>query len=106
MTAAVVRKWEASVARSDIDAWYAAYAGRVVPMLQAAEGFAGVSVLLSREDDPCRITVLSRWDNMSAVERFAGPEPAKTVLPDYMADFYADYDQTATFHDQVLEVMA
>jgi len=102
MSGAVVRRWEASVARGDIGAWVATFRDRVLPGMRAVQGFRSVTFLAERDADPCRVCVLTRWDDMDAVRRFAGDAPARTVLPDFMARFFTEHDAEATFHDEVL----
>jgi antibiotic biosynthesis monooxygenase len=105
MTGGVVRKWEATMARKDVDRWRETFLSRVYPGMSAIAGFKGIRVLLSRDADPCRMTVLTTWDDMAAVESFAGKDPARTVLPDFMAPFFPDHSPKATFHDDLpLEV--
>ncbi|MEX0281647.1 MAG: hypothetical protein AB3N13_10740 [Arenibacterium sp.] len=98
----VVRRWEAKVARSDLSDWVATYRERVLPNVREIDGFESVTFLASREGDPAPVTVLMRWRDMDAIKSFAGEDPAKTVLPDFMARFLPDYDARATFHDELL----
>ncbi len=102
MTGPIVRKWQATIARGDIDAWVGTFRDRAFPGMRAVEGFRDVTFLAEREADPCRVTVLTTWDDLDAVRRYAGTDPARTVMPDFMAPFFPDYDAQATFHDQVL----
>ena len=102
MTGAVMRKWEAQIARGDIGAWKETFLSRVLPAMRDIEGFRGLSVLASHADDPCRMTVLTRWKDMEAVTRFAGGDPGKTYLPDFMKPFFPSWDARATFHDEIL----
>ncbi|WP_317057765.1 antibiotic biosynthesis monooxygenase [Roseovarius rhodophyticola] len=98
----VVRNWEAAVGRADIDAWINTFRDRVLPNMQALDGFLDVTFLTKRDGDPCHVKVLTRWRNMAAITAFAGENPAKTVLPDFMAPFFKSYDAEATFYDEVL----
>lgn len=102
MTGPVVRKWEATIARADIAAWVQTYRDRMLEAVRAVPGFQDVTFLAEREGDPCRVTVLMTWDDMDAIRAFAGDDPGKTVLPDFMAPFFPEYDARATFHDRVL----
>lgn len=102
MTGVVVRNWEAKIARGDIDAWRQLFFDRVLPFMKSINGFQGVRVLAAREGDPCIMTVQTSWSDMEAVGRFAGGDPARTYLPDFMVPFFPVYDALATFHDEIL----
>lgn len=102
MTGCVVRRWEARVARSDLDGWVATYRDRVLGHVRTVDGFQSVAFHAERDGDPCRVTVFMKWDDMDAVKRFAGNDPAKAVIPDFMQPFLLDTDKRATFHDEIL----
>ncbi|GAB5449123.1 antibiotic biosynthesis monooxygenase [Gymnodinialimonas sp.] len=102
MSDVVVRKWEATVARANLAQWVQTYRARVLEAVRRVEGFRDVTFLAEREADPCRVTVLMTWESMDAIRRFAGEDPAKTVLPDFMVPFFATHDARATFHDRLL----
>ncbi|SEW01756.1 hypothetical protein SAMN04488515_0668 [Cognatiyoonia koreensis] len=103
MTAPVVRKWNATVARADLDDWVATYRGKMLDHVRKVDGFREVVFLAERDTDPCRVTALTTWDDMDAVIRFAGDTPAKAVIPDFMKPFFVAADPEASFHDVLLQ---
>ena len=102
MTGCVVRKWEARVARADLEGWVATYRERVLDNVKQVDGFQSVAFHANRDGDPCDVTVLMKWDDMDAIKRFAVEDPAKAVIPDFMQPFLVDADARATFHDEIL----
>ena len=102
MMADVVRRWEARAPMAAIDAWLAQFHERVIPNYLAAEGFRWVRVLVSQDGDPRCVTVLTAWDDMDAVKRFAGPNPDSAVMPEWVAKLMPDHDSFATHYDEVL----
>ncbi|QJF50847.1 antibiotic biosynthesis monooxygenase [Roseobacter ponti] len=105
MTDALVRRWEAVIARDDVDPWLSTFRNRVYPAMRAVEGFRGITVHTERGSDPCRIAVVTRWKDIAAVKRIAGDVPEKTFLPDFMVPFFPAWDKEASFHDEVLSEM-
>ena len=99
----VVRRWEATVARSDLGDWIQTYLDKVLTQVRNVDGFRGVTFLAERERDPCRVSVLTTWDDMGAVTRFAGQEPARAVVPEFMTRFFIESDPEAPFHDVLLQ---
>ena len=102
MSEAVVRRWEATVARDDLNAWVETFRDRVLPNMRALDGFRDVTFLAKRDQDPCHVIVLTKWRDMAAIISFAGENAAKTVLPDFMARFFKTHDVVATFYDEIL----
>ncbi|MCC1492297.1 hypothetical protein [Cognatishimia sp. F0-27] len=88
--------------RDDVEAWVETYRARVLDQVRAIDGFRAVEFLVAREGDPAAVTVLTTWDDMGSVRAFAGDDPARTVLPDFMVRFFTSHDARATFYDQVL----
>jgi len=104
MTEAVVRRWEARAPMTAVEAWLAQFHDRVMPNYWVAEGFRWVKVLVSRGEDPRQVTVLTAWDDMDAVKRFAGPHSETAVMPEWVANLMPDHDDLAThFHEVMSE---
>ncbi len=102
MTGPIVRRWEAMIARADIAPWLETFRARAYPGMQAVEGFKGITIHAERGGDPCRVTVMTKWENINAIKRYAGDVPEKTVMPDFMARFFPSYDAKASFHDELM----
>ncbi|MFD1158258.1 antibiotic biosynthesis monooxygenase [Roseovarius aestuarii] len=102
MSSAVVRRWEATVARDDLTACVETFRERVLPNMRAIDGFRDATFLARRDEDPAHLIVLTKWRDMAAVVAFAGDQAAKAVVPDFMAGFFKTQDAEATFYDQIL----
>ena len=102
MTGTLVRRWEAVIARADIQEWIETFRARAFPGMRAVEGFQGIRIQAERDADPCHVTVLTEWDDMTAVKHYAGDVPERTVMPDFMAPFFVSYDAQASFHDTLM----
>ena len=102
MSGSIVRRWEATVARVDLDDWVETFRERVLPSMRKVSGFRDVTFLAKCNEDPSHVIVLTKWRDMAAVVAFAGEHAAKTVLPDFMARFFVDSDEEATFYDEIL----
>ncbi|WP_370401796.1 hypothetical protein [Sulfitobacter sp. JB4-11] len=103
MKDAVIRKWCATVRRADLDSWIETYRTRVLDNVKRIDGFRSVTFLAERETEPCPVTVLMEWEDMEAITRFAGDDPARAVIPDFMAQFFVNADAHAGFHDVILQ---
>jgi heme-degrading monooxygenase HmoA len=72
---------------------------KVFPSLRALEGHRGAYLLRNQVDDRVEIVVLTLWESMDAVRRFAGADPNRAVIePDARAvltsfdDFVAHFE--------------
>ena len=101
MTQAVMREWEVSVRRADIDAWVATFRERVLNYMRSIEGFQIITLFADRDNDPCQVTALSAWEDMAATKRLAVDGQPKMDLPDFIEPFLTEYDEFATSHDVV-----
>jgi uncharacterized damage-inducible protein DinB/heme-degrading monooxygenase HmoA len=73
----IARSWDGITKAEQADA-YAEYLSRTgVKDLAATTGNRGVYVLRRREGDEARFRVLSLWDSMEGIRRFAGDEPER-----------------------------
>src|SRR5205807_1676213 len=77
--AVIARVWLGSTPAALADD-YAGYLDRTgVPDLAATEGNLGVLVLRRVGPDTAVFTVISLWEDMDAVRRFAGADPDRAV---------------------------
>jgi uncharacterized damage-inducible protein DinB/heme-degrading monooxygenase HmoA len=73
----IARSWDGITKAAQADE-YADYVRRTgVTDLAATDGNLGVYLLRRREGDRARFRVLSLWDSMEGVRRFAGDDPEK-----------------------------
>ena len=73
----IARSWDGTTPAAQADE-YADYVQRTgVTDLAATDGNLGVYLLRRREGDRARFRVLSLWDSMEGVRRFAGDDPEK-----------------------------
>lgn len=99
----IVRTWTA-VAKSTADA--AAYAehlgGDVFPRLRALPGHLGAHLLQRIEDDGVHVLVLTTWESMEAVRRFAGEHPETAVVEPEARRVLASFDAHVRHYEVVL----
>jgi heme-degrading monooxygenase HmoA len=76
----ILRSWSAVATRAGADAYAAYVRGTLVPALRRLEGHRGALVLARGAGDEVAVTVLTLWDSMGAIERFAGSDAAAAVV--------------------------
>jgi heme-degrading monooxygenase HmoA len=70
----IARHWRGWTEERNADAYEALLRDRVLPGLQAIEGYRGGYVLRMNGVDETEFVVVNLFDSLEAVERFAGPE--------------------------------
>ena len=73
----IARIWDGVTAAKDGEAYAEYVRGTGVTALAATEGNQGVYLLRRTEGDRAHFRVLSLWDSMDGIRKFAGPEPQK-----------------------------
>jgi heme-degrading monooxygenase HmoA len=71
------------------------------PALQRLPGFVDSSILSRRLSGGIEFLIVTRWESLAAITRFAGPEPQRAVVPEEVAQMMLEYDELAT-HFKVL----
>ena len=97
----IARIWRARASAENVDG-YVQYATRnVFPSLKAIEGHRGAYLLRRTVGGVIELVVLTLWESMEAIRKFAGAEPAKAVVePDARATL-TDFDNFVTHFDVV-----
>jgi heme-degrading monooxygenase HmoA len=72
------------------------------PALRKLPGFVDTSILSRPLGGGVEFLVVTRWESLHAIARFAGPDPEAAVVPAEVATMMIDYDRRAT-HFEVIE---
>ena len=74
---------------------------KVFPKIRAIEGYKGEYLLRRDVKDSVELVVLTLWDSMEAVRRFAGPEPNKAVVEPEARAVLTSFDEYVTHFEVV-----
>ena len=92
----IVRRWTARAPESNAEAYPRHFTGQVVPHLKTMDGFVS-AVLLTRSAPPhVEFEVLTTWQSMDAIRKFAGPSPEKAVVEADAREGLSDFDSVVT----------
>ena len=100
--AAVVRVWSARATPAGADVYLDHFRSAVLPALRTLDGHRGAMVLRRAEGALVRITVLTRWESMAAVERFAGEDAEAAVVEPAARAALVDFDTRAEHFELLL----
>lgn len=97
----ILRMWKARATASQASDYIQHATNVVFPTLRTIEGYRG-KYLLSRDVEyGVELVVLTLWESMEAVRRFAGPEPNKAVVEPEARALLTSFDEYVTHFDVV-----
>ena len=72
------------------------------PALRELPGFVSASILSRRLGDGIEFLIVTQWDSLDAIARFAGPDLEAAVVPAKAAVMMIEYDRRVR-HFEVIE---
>jgi heme-degrading monooxygenase HmoA len=100
----IARIWRAAATRDKAAIYQRHFATRVVPHLQAIDGFAGASLLRRDVEDGAEVLVLTLWQGLDSIRAFTGPDPGKAIVDPDAQTMLTSFDATAANYEVVVEI--
>ena len=94
----ILRSWRGRTRTADADEYLAFLHSAVLPEL-AELGSPGAYILRRDHEGTAEFRVLSLWESMEAVQRFAGPDPERAVVLPQAARLLVDFDREVEHHE-------
>jgi heme-degrading monooxygenase HmoA len=98
----ISRQWRALAHSNQAQTYVKHLRSETFPALGELPGFVDVSLLSRRFGDGVEFRVVTRWESLESIARFAGPDPEIAVVPAAVAALMIEYDRRAT-HFEVIE---
>jgi len=95
----IARRWRARASEDGARAYAAFFEETLVPQLDRIEGHRGALVMTRSEGGGVEITVLTFWDSMEAIARFAADPERAVVEPEAQA--VLEWFDDRVSHEQV-----
>jgi heme-degrading monooxygenase HmoA len=97
----VLRMWKARSTPRQTPAYIEHATKKVFPKVRAIEGYRGEYLLQREVEDGIELVVLTLWDSMEAIKRFAGPEPDRAVVEPEARAVLTSFDEYVTHFEVV-----
>lgn len=97
----VARVWRGRAAPARAQEYVDFFRRRVVPQLRAIEGQRGIHLLRQAKGAVVEFTVLTLWQSMAAVRRFAGADPRRAVVEPEARTVLDHFDETVAHYEDV-----
>lgn len=98
----ILRMWRGRAAPEDAGDYVRHATQRVFPALHQVEGHRGAYLLRRVAGGAIEFVVLTLWESMAAIARFAGPEPERAVVEPEARAVLTSFEEFVT-HFEVVE---
>lgn len=99
----IARVWTARMAPARVPRYAEYLRARVLPQLQALDGYAGASLLRRDADREVEVVVVTRWRSLEAIRAFAGTDVEAAVVEPEAAALFTRYDARVRHYEIVSE---
>jgi heme-degrading monooxygenase HmoA len=97
----IVRTWRGRASKINSDKYLRHFQSNVFPELERIEGFQNAHVMQRGDGDLVEILVMTMWNSMDDVRRFAGDDPTQAVVEPEARKVLTDYDATVKHYGLV-----
>jgi len=97
----ILRMWRAQSSVEKAAEYIQHATTTVFPALRAIEGHRGAYLLRRAVDDAIELVVLTLWESMGAIRKFAGVKPEKAVIEPEARAILTSFDESVT-HFEVI----
>jgi heme-degrading monooxygenase HmoA len=95
----IVRRFRAKATAKNAKAYAVFFRDTLTPQLKQIPGHRGAVVLSEERKKNTRITVLTFWESMDSIRRFAGANPTVAVIEPEIKPLLDSWDDTVTHLD-------
>jgi heme-degrading monooxygenase HmoA len=97
----ILRMWRAQSTVEKAGEYIRHATTKVFPALHAIEGHRGAYLLRHTRGDTVELVVLTLWESMNAVRKFAGAEPNRAVVEPDARAVLTSFDDFVTHFDVI-----
>jgi heme-degrading monooxygenase HmoA/uncharacterized protein YciI len=97
----ILRMWRARSTAEKVGLYLQHATQKVFPTLQEIKGYRGAYLLRRTINGAVEIVVVTLWESMEAVRRFAGAQPEKAVVEPEARTVLTDFDDSVTHFEVV-----
>jgi heme-degrading monooxygenase HmoA len=100
----IARMWRGYAISEKADDYVKHLQQAVVPELRQIDGFRGVYLLRRDSSDDVEFVVLTLWESMDAIRKFAGKNPEVAVVAPAAQALFRKYDAMVKHFDIILNL--
>jgi heme-degrading monooxygenase HmoA len=88
----IARFWTAKIAQAHAHVYADHLKSQVLTTLRKVDGYIGAKLLERETSDGVEIVVITLWQSLDSIRKFAGPDVEKAVVSDDIVSLFLQYD--------------
>lgn len=99
----IVRMWKGCTQKARAHEYEGFVTENVFPAIERIEGHRGTYLLQRGDKDDVEFVVLTLWDSMDAIKRFAGDEPTRAVVEPEARAILTSFEESIAHFDMLYQ---
>jgi heme-degrading monooxygenase HmoA len=99
----IARFWTAEVAQGRVHVYADHLKSQVLPALRKVDGYVGAKLLECETPDGVEIVVITFWESLDSIKKFAGLDAERAVVSDDIVSLFLRYDQSVRHYKVVVK---
>jgi heme-degrading monooxygenase HmoA len=99
----IARIWTAKVAKGRAHVYTDHLKSQALTTLRKVDGYIGAKLLERETNEGVEIVVVTFWQSLDSIRKFAGPDLEKAVVSDDIVSLFLQYDQRVKHYKVVVE---
>ena len=95
----IVRHWRGLTRTADADRYVQYLRDETLPHLSSVPGFVSLQILRRALERGVEFVIVTQWQSMAAVQRFAGPQGEIAVVPQRVREMMIEYDEKVRLYE-------
>ena len=97
----ISRQWRGVAKRADADRYVVHLRTETFPQLARIAGFIDAKILRRIVEDGVEFRIVTTWELVEAIKRFAGERPEAAVVPEQVQAMMVRYDRTVDHYEVI-----
>jgi heme-degrading monooxygenase HmoA len=98
----IARFWTAKIAKTHASVYADHLKSQVLTTLRKVDGYVGAKLLERETNDGVEILVITLWQSLDSIRKFAGTDVEKAVVSDDIVSLFLQYDKRVTHYKVVV----
>jgi heme-degrading monooxygenase HmoA len=99
----IQRHWRGVAKRGEANNYIRHLETETFPLIAAISGFVKASILRRSTADGVEFLIITIWESMDAIQKFAGDDPGKAVVPKVVKGMMLSWEERVRHYEVVSE---